>query len=182
MNLAGVEVGLGADRARERGAPGWEGRGVEEAVFVEDEGVGGLEKIAAGAVAGVVVELEESEEGEGQQGEGAKRHGGGVEVEGDRALVDEARGEVVEGVGLEVLGRALTLGAARGLLLLGGDAEELEAAAVEAEDGGCLLEGRGGEGGGILKGASGREEAARDGLGDQGTRARPEPGMRSWRW
>ena len=84
-------------------------------MFVEDEGVGGLEEIAAGAVTGVVVELEEGEEGEGQQGEGAKRHGGGVEVEGDGALVDEARGEVVEGVRLEVLGGALALGAARGL-------------------------------------------------------------------
>ena len=68
MNLAGVEVGLSTDSAGERGAQRWEGRGVEEAVFVEDEGVGGLEKVAAGAVAGVVVELEEGEEGEGSRG------------------------------------------------------------------------------------------------------------------
>ena len=74
----------------------------------------------------------------------------------------------VEGVGLEVLGRALALGAAGSLLLLGSDAEGLEAAAVKAEEGGGLLEGRGGEGGGILENASGGEEAAHDRLGDQG--------------
>ena len=64
MDGVWVEVGVRAKGRAEGGAEGSDGGGLEDAVLVEDEGVGGRLDVAAGGVAGVAVVLEVGVEGE----------------------------------------------------------------------------------------------------------------------
>ena len=66
MDGVRVEVGVGAEGRAEGGAEGSDGGRLEDAVLVEDEGVGGRLDVATSRVAGVAVVLEVEVEGEGQ--------------------------------------------------------------------------------------------------------------------
>ena len=66
VNVVDVEVGGGAKGGAEGSAEGGNGGGLEHAVLVEDEGVGGRLDVATSRVAGVAVVLEVEVEGEGQ--------------------------------------------------------------------------------------------------------------------